>query len=401
MFLRKEDKLIVGDTRELNMQHGASNALNVAAAVSVIAVFGISLGLTVPVIALVLAGEGYSSAAIGAHVSAQFLGLMLVSPLTPRLLVRFGTSNLMIFGLLFIALLMSFFAFFHGFLAWLVLRFGLGALEAIIFVSADTWINQIAPPQKRGRIIGIYAAAISAGFGLGPFLLAFTGISGTKPFLVGAAITLMTIPILMLTYGRPPSVIPTGNHSHFRLAMKVPVPILFTMLFGILFASAFGLLPIYGLSLGLTPDSSARLVGFFILGGVFFQLPLGLMADRMNRGHLLYLAAFISALALLLVTIFWHISIVLHLLIFLSGGLIGSFWTIPLMLFGDTFQGTDLASVNSISAILYGLGSTIGPSIIGACMLWSQHGLMFAMAAPTLIVTIATLPYIFGNQKRS
>ena len=130
MFVRKEDKLIVGDTRELNMQHGASNALNVAAAVSVIAVFGISLGLTVPVIALVLAGEGYSSAAIGAHVSAQFLGLMLVSPLTPRLLVRFGTSNLMIFGLLFIALLLSFFAFFHGFLAWLVLRFGLGALEA-------------------------------------------------------------------------------------------------------------------------------------------------------------------------------------------------------------------------------------------------------------------------------
>ena len=56
------------------MEPRAASNLGIAAAISVIAVFGISLGLTVPVIALVMAENGYSSAAIGAHVSVQFLG---------------------------------------------------------------------------------------------------------------------------------------------------------------------------------------------------------------------------------------------------------------------------------------------------------------------------------------
>ncbi|MBE25132.1 MAG: MFS transporter, partial [Rhodospirillaceae bacterium] len=141
------------------MERRAASNLSIAAAISIIAVFGISLGLTVPVIALVMAENGYSSAAIGAHVSVQFLGLMLTSPLTPVLLVRFGTSRLMICGLLLIACILLLFAVFSSSLSWLLLRFCLGAVEAVIFISADTWINQIAPPKRRGRIIGLYATA--------------------------------------------------------------------------------------------------------------------------------------------------------------------------------------------------------------------------------------------------
>ena len=48
----------------------------------------------------------------------------------------------------------------------------------------------------RGRIIGIYAAALSAGFGTGPLILSFTGIEGWPPFLANAAIAaLATLPL--------------------------------------------------------------------------------------------------------------------------------------------------------------------------------------------------------------
>ena len=377
-----------------------SPKLNIAAAISIIAVFGISIGLTVPVLALVLSETGYSSAAIGAHVSVQFLGLMLASSITPALLVRFGVSNLMIFGVLVIALVMSSFALVGGFLAWLILRFILGAAEAIIFVSADTWINQIAPQKIRGQIIGLYAAAISAGFGVGPFLLVFTGVSGPTPFLIGAIIALITLPLLIATHGHPPQVPRTSQSSQWGLARKLPVPILFTMLFGILFAAAFGLLPVYGVSLNLTPDVAARLAGIFILGGVVCQFPIGMLADRMNRHHLLYLSAILAATALLGSTFVWNIKALLFALIFLSGGLIGSFWTIPLMLFGDNFRGSDLASINSVSAILYALGSTIGPSMVGISMLWSPHALMFTMALVTFSVVILGFLHEFLSNNR-
>ena len=383
------------------MEPKDSNYLEIAAAISIITVFGLSLGLTVPVIALVLAESGYSSAAIGGHVSAQFLGLMLTSPLIPRLLVRFGTSNLIIFGVLTVALTMSCFAVLNGFLLWLVLRFCLGAAEAIIFVSADTWINQIASQQNRGRIIGLYAAAISAGLGLGTFLLTLTGTDGTQPFLLGSLIAFLTLPILLCTYNKPPKVELENSYSQWRLSVKAAVPLLFTMLFGILFATALGLLPVYGLSLSLAPETAAKLVGTFILGGVIFQLPIGFIADKIDRYNLMYGSALFSALALLLIIELWHVPVALFVLLFISGGLIGSFWTIPLMLFGDMFEGSDLASVNSISAILYGLGSTIGPSIVGVCMLWSPHGLMGAMALPTITLAGASLIYRFLCRQRS
>ena len=382
------------------MQPKRSPKLSIAAAISIISVFGISIGLTVPVLALVLSETGYSSAAIGAHVSVQFLGLMLASSITPALLVRFGVSSLMIFGILSIALVLSCFALVGGFLPWLILRFFLGAAEAIIFVSADTWINQIAPQNKRGQIIGLYAAAISAGFGMGPFLLVFTGVNGPAPFLIGAIIALITLPLLIATHGHAPRVYPASQHSQWGLATKLPIPIIFTMLFGILFAAAFGLLPVYGVSLNLTPDAAARLAGVFILGGVICQFPIGVIADRMNRYRLLYLSAILAPLALLASTLVWDIKPLLFGLIFLSGGLIGSFWTIPLMLFGDNFEGSDLASINSVSAILYAFGSTVGPSIVGICMLWSPHALMFTMALATLAVAIPGLLYQFLSRNR-
>ena len=58
----------------------SSTVRSLAAVLSLIMVFGITLGLTVPLIAIVLDGQGHSSVAIGLHASTQFLGIMLTSP---------------------------------------------------------------------------------------------------------------------------------------------------------------------------------------------------------------------------------------------------------------------------------------------------------------------------------
>ena len=71
------------------------------------------------------------------------------------------------------------------------------AVGSSIFTAGEAWINQLAGDTGRGRIIGIYAAALSAGFGTGPLVLSLTGIEGWPPFLVNAAISaLATLPLL-------------------------------------------------------------------------------------------------------------------------------------------------------------------------------------------------------------
>ena len=73
----------------------------------------------------------------------------------------------------------------------------LGVIGSSIFTSSEAWINQLAGDARRGRIIGIYAAALSAGFGIGPLVLSITGIEGWPPFLANAAISaLAMLPLL-------------------------------------------------------------------------------------------------------------------------------------------------------------------------------------------------------------
>ena len=67
---------------------------NLAPIICVVAIFGVSLGLTVPLIAIVLDSQGHSASAIGLHASTQFLGIMLASPITPWLMRTVGNSRL-------------------------------------------------------------------------------------------------------------------------------------------------------------------------------------------------------------------------------------------------------------------------------------------------------------------
>ncbi|KKK74010.1 hypothetical protein LCGC14_2888050, partial [marine sediment metagenome] len=60
------------------------------------------------------------------------------------------------------------------------------------YVISETWVNELATSQNRGRVMGFYTTILSAGFALGPFILAITGTSGWLPFLVVITIMLIT-----------------------------------------------------------------------------------------------------------------------------------------------------------------------------------------------------------------
>ena len=69
------------------------------------------------------------------------------------------------------------------------------------------------------------------------------------------------------------------------------------------------------------------------------------------------------------------------------GGVIGGLWTLSLGVLGERFAGPDLAAMNVVMAMLYGLGSTVGPSLLGVAMsAWPPHGLMAAMAVACVAV---------------
>jgi MFS family permease len=211
--------------------------------ISVIMVFGITLGLTIPLIAIVLDGQGHSSVAIGLHASTQFLGIMLAALITPRLLVAVGTSRLMVLSMVAMMLIFCAFPFFMGFVPWLLLRLLLGGVEGIIFISAETWISQVAPSARRGRVIGIYGTLLAGGIAAGPLLLELTGVEGVIPFLTGAVLTFVSLSILLFAPHVAPSIRDATRRSPWTIAKTVPIAVASVMLFGFLDAAAFWFIP--------------------------------------------------------------------------------------------------------------------------------------------------------------
>jgi MFS family permease len=94
----------------------------------------------------------------------------------------------------------------------IVARLAVGAGEGSVFTAGATWVVDLAPPGRRGRVIGLYGLAVWGGLSLGPLIgnavfhawgfdavWAFTAIS---PF-VGALVALLVPDPFRPPEGRP------------------------------------------------------------------------------------------------------------------------------------------------------------------------------------------------------
>ena len=72
----------------------------------------------------------------------------------------------------------------------IVARLFLGAGEGLVYTAGSAWVVDLAPPERRGRIIGLYGLAIWGGLSLGPpigeLILHATSFEGVWAFAAGA-----------------------------------------------------------------------------------------------------------------------------------------------------------------------------------------------------------------------
>ncbi len=264
---------------------------------------------------------------------------------------------------------------------WAAFRFMLGASIGTLFVLSEYWISAAADPQRRGFIMGAYATALAIGFAIGPLLLAVTGTQGFAPYAATAALILLgALPLTVIgpnaadVHGSPRASVV----SYVRLA---PAATLAALTVGAIEIGAFTQLSIHGLRMGWPEASAAMLVSAFAIGNVLFQMPVGWLADRLDRRKILFgiaLSATVIAACLPLTgAAFWPHAGLLMLL----GGLVGALYTVGLAHLSSRFADADLVSANAAFVMLYSVGQMAGPPLLGAGLdLAGTRGVPAAMA---------------------
>jgi MFS family permease len=339
----------------------------VIAATATITVFGFALGLMFPLLALLMERAGLNTDVIGYNSAMQPLGILFSGILVPPLVRRFGARITVIGAAVIAALLVLSYPFTPIFWAWFIIRFFQGLAVSTLFSISEAWIVEAADGPYRSRLVAVYSTVLAISFGAGPATIAITGLDGILPFAVGASVLLAaSVPVLLMRqlpdhagHHDTQSADGSGAVSFVSFLRKAPVLLLAVCVFGIFDSAVLGFLPIYGLAKGLSEVDAALILSVLVFGNVLLQIPIGWLADTINKRLVMTLCAIATAIGVAVLPasmgawIMWPVLLAI-------GATSGGIYTVALAEIGDRFQGHELMAGTAAMATMWGLGALLG-----------------------------------------
>lgn len=351
---------------------------------------GVGMGLSLPLLSLIMERNGVSATLNGANATFGALAMIAVSPFVPALAARIGTTRFLIACYVVAAASLVSFRATNDLLVWFILRFTLNSALQGLFIVSEVWINQIATDAVRGRLVAIYASIFSGGFALGPIIIQGLGTTGWAPFIAGAAAMLLAMVPLLLAARLVPLVEHAPARAMFGFVLRSPSAAATGIAYGAIEACAGAFLTVYAVRLGSPETDATLLVAALGIGNMLLVPPLGWLADKVDRRWVLILCASIGVVGAALLPLTNGAGWSALALIFVWGGFISGLYAVGLAHLGSNFKGGELAAANAAFAILYAVGVMVGPGLGGVAMdLWNPHGLPLVLGLiPAALVAI-------------
>ena len=363
-------------------------SLDMVALFASVSIVGLSTGLTIPLVSLLLSQRGVASDWLGIAAAMPAIGMLLASLCAHRLSKHIDNKTLLLFASGLSALSILAIAFSDSLLWLMAWRFLMGVGCGLLVVLGETWVNVISAPQWRGRCVAAYATMYTLCQVAGPSVLAWFGSNAVWPLWIAFACNVLGFALLLPSKCEMALGEDTGKHSMTPLAVIrfAPAVILAIFTFAFFDTAMLALLPLYGLQYGLSEQTAVLAVSVLFIGDALFQMPLGWLADRFGakRVHS-YCARFFIVFLLVLP---WAMSsMALWLVLLLLGASAGGLYTLGLIRVGGRFEGQDLVAANAAIGIVWGVGSLTGPII--------SNGLMNVLGSDGLLYGLVGLSVVF------
>ncbi|WP_281426344.1 MFS transporter [Paenibacillus agaridevorans] len=345
-----------------------SSKFRLGALLLVVVVAGMSQGLLLPLLSILLDRSGLSSELNGMNSAAMYIGIFFTMFVIEKPVVRFGYKRVIVAGITLVTLSTLLFATTDSLLVWFLLRMLVGIGDSSLHFATQLWIVSSSPAEKRGRTISLYGMAYGTGFSLGPLGINLLPYGERLPFLVSSLFFAIVLCLVLRIPNEWPERSATASSlgrrhlKTYKLAWFVLIP---GLLYGLMESSMNSSFPLYAIRLGLDQHWISFLLLAFGIGGLVLQLPLGIWSDRIGRKPVLIGCAMIGAIAFLTVPIAGDELLVLFILFIVAGGVVGSFFSLGLAYAADIVPRSMLPSANVIASVHFSLGSIAGPMLGG------------------------------------
>ncbi|KAA5610717.1 MFS transporter [Rhodovastum atsumiense] len=361
------------------------------AIIVVAVIFGLTYSLAAALIALDLAGRGFSEALIGANAAMHAVGVLGMAFLLPAITARLGLRRTVIGALLAAAGLLLLFPALPFLAAWFGLRVLLGAASEALFVLSETWLNALSTEATRARTMAAYTAGLSVGLALGPLLLSLIGAEGFAPYVAGAALAVGAAFLVLPRFVTAPAFAPPEHANPWRSIRLAPLAMGATALNAAVETAGLTFLTLYAMSVGWPEAEATQLMTWMMFGAIVLQLPIGWLGDKVDRERMIILLAALSALGALA----WPWALgwpwATRALLFAWGGAFVGIYTMMLAIVGSRFQGSRLVGLYAVMSLFWGVGALLGPVCAGLAMQASDHGLVYFVALACAAFTVCAV----------
>ncbi|HWW66623.1 MAG TPA: MFS transporter [Solirubrobacterales bacterium] len=131
----------------------------------------LAVGAVLPVLPRYVHGPlDAGNVAVGVVIGSYAITGLLLRPFAGRVADRRGRKPAVLVGSLLVAAAGFLYLLPFGVAGLIAARLVLGAGEGTVFTAGSAWIVDIAPPERRGRVIGLYGLAVWAGLSVGPLV---------------------------------------------------------------------------------------------------------------------------------------------------------------------------------------------------------------------------------------
>jgi MFS family permease len=328
--------------------------------------------------------SGFEIRVTGAVMACYYVGFLLGSWITPRLIRNVG--HIRVFAAL--ASVVSFAPLAHSVfvqpLSWALVRILAGMGMAGIFIIAESWLNGEATNANRGRLLSFYIIVCQLSMAGGQFLLGVADPRGFELFVLMSMLFSLAVVPIALSRRTAPAYVGGAPIGFGELARRVPLTVIGILLISLTYGAFYAMGAVYALRLGFADSQISAFMASAILGSVLLQWPLGMLSDRMDRRRLIAAAcAGVAVVALVLALVGAGTPWLVYGLMFVYGGLSLPLYSLFLALAGDYLESDVLVGACSKIVLINGFGSAIGPLLVSVLMEW--------IALPAYMVCIALI----------
>ncbi|MFS1511408.1 MFS transporter [Chengkuizengella sp. SCS-71B] len=362
--------------------------------IGIVAISGFNQGLLLPLIAIIFENDGVSSSINGLNAAALYIGILFITPFMEPQLRKYGYKPIIIFGGLLIIISLMLFPLWKTFWFWFLLRFIIGIGDHALHFSTQTWITTTSEANKRGRNISIYGLSFGVGLAVGPLMTPLVQFSEALPFMLSSLLCFITWMLIFILKNEFPE--KTNDSDSFREMMNRFskawkygwVAILPPLGYGFLEASLNGSFPVYGLRIGFNIENISLLLFAFALGAIVFQLPLGMISDKVGRRNVLITILLLGMISFLFASLLEHSLLALTICLFIAGMVVGSTFSLGISYMTDLLPKNLLPAGNLLCGVAYSVGSLAGPYFGGIVIQYFSSISFFHIVAIVLFLLL-------------